>query len=129
MSPFLFLLVAKGLSRLIMEARRDAVIKGIRVVALVYISHLLFVDDIQLFGQGSPREIREYRTLLDTYCGATCMEVVTTQIVFNDKSLNPQGTTQGATIRTVTNVTLITYPLHFRLPLLRLKGGIPRRIY
>jgi hypothetical protein len=44
------------------------------------------------------------------------------QIVLNDKIPNPQGTTQGATVRMVTTVTSVTYPLHFRLALLRLKG-------
>jgi hypothetical protein len=47
---------------------------------------------------------------------------VTTQIVLNDKIPNPQGTTQGKTVRMVTIFTSITYPLHFRPTLLRLKG-------
>lgn len=53
---------------------------------------------------------------------------VTAQIVLDDKIPNPQGTTQGATVRTITTVTSITYPLHFRLAFLWLKGGIASRI-
>jgi hypothetical protein len=54
--------------------------------------------------------------------------LVIAQIVLNDKIPNPQDTTQGAIVRMVTIFTLVTYPLHFRLTLLRLKGEISNRI-
>jgi hypothetical protein len=53
---------------------------------------------------------------------------VTSKIILNDKIPNPQGTTQGTTIRILAIVTSTTYPLHFMLALLWLKGGIPNRI-
>jgi hypothetical protein len=50
------------------------------------------------------------------------MDHVTAQIVLNYKIPNPQGTTQWEIVRMVTIVTSVTYPLHFLLALLRLKG-------
>jgi hypothetical protein len=67
--------VAEGLSRSIAEAKTEGSIKRIRVADSVFITQLLFVDDILLFGQGSLRELKKYKELLDTYCGAIGMEV------------------------------------------------------
>ena len=75
MSPFLFLLVAKVISMLIIEAKREGAIKGIRVLATLFISHIFFVHDIFLFGQVSLRELNNFKLLLDTYCGTKGMEV------------------------------------------------------
>jgi hypothetical protein len=50
MSPFLFLLIAEGLGRLIFEARDVSSIRRINVTGMIMISHLLFIDDILLFG-------------------------------------------------------------------------------
>ena len=47
LSPFIFLLVAEGLSMLIKDAKRKGDLKGIRISKSFYISHLLFVDDIR----------------------------------------------------------------------------------
>ena len=75
MSPFLFLLVAKGLNRLIIEVKREWTIKDIRVIGSIGISHLPFIDDILLFGQGSLKEMKHYKILVDAYYGATSIEV------------------------------------------------------
>jgi hypothetical protein len=56
------------------------------------------------------------------------MSLVTVQIVPNEKISNPQGTTQWEIVSTITIVTLITYHLHVRSNLLRVKGRIPSRI-
>jgi hypothetical protein len=48
LSPYLFLLVAEGLSRAIQEAKRNKVIKGIRIGGEEHLTHLLFVDDVLL---------------------------------------------------------------------------------
>jgi len=39
------------------------------------LSHLLFVDDILLFGEGSVREWRYFKGIIYTLCLATGMEV------------------------------------------------------
>ena len=56
MSPLLFLLIAEGFSRMIKELAEHGDIVGIEVAARIFITHLLFVDDILLFGGGSPGE-------------------------------------------------------------------------
>eukprot|EP00253_Pinus_taeda_P011302 PITA_11302 len=73
LSPLLFLLVAEGLSRLIHNARRSNKIKGIEVAINLYISHLLFVDDILIFSNGSHNELKELRDIFDLFMKATGM--------------------------------------------------------
>ena len=46
LSPLLFLLVAEGLSRALLDAKRRGHLEGLRVVPNLNITHLLFVDDI-----------------------------------------------------------------------------------
>eukprot|EP00253_Pinus_taeda_P016222 PITA_16222 len=75
LSPLLFLLVAEGLSRLILEARRIGLIKGLEVAVNLFISHLLFVDDILLFTNGSLNELKELKNILDLFMKATGMQI------------------------------------------------------
>jgi hypothetical protein len=51
-SSFIFLLVADGLSRLIHQARSKSIIKGMKITQEEILTHLLFVDDIIIFGVG-----------------------------------------------------------------------------
>jgi hypothetical protein len=51
--PFLFLIVAEGLSKLIQEARSQGLLKGMKITEFEFISHFLFVDDVMLFGAGN----------------------------------------------------------------------------
>lgn len=49
LSPFLFLLVVEG-SRLFLDAaKRTKFLKGLQISQVLYITHLLFVDDILMF--------------------------------------------------------------------------------
>ena len=49
LSPLLFLLVIEGLSRLISTTKVEGKIKGIKFSPTLFITHLLFVDDVILF--------------------------------------------------------------------------------
>lgn len=49
LSPYLFLLVIEGLSRLIDDKKNTKLIKGIRVSASLFVSCMLFVDDVLIF--------------------------------------------------------------------------------
>jgi hypothetical protein len=73
--PLPFFLVANGLSLLIKDARRRGVLKGVKVSNFVNITHLLFFDDVLLFGDGTSQELRSLRTILDLYCKAMGMEL------------------------------------------------------
>ena len=53
LSPLLFLLVIEGIDLLIKDAQRKGKIKGIKVSSLLAVSHLLFVNDVVLFGIGT----------------------------------------------------------------------------
>eukprot|EP00253_Pinus_taeda_P002811 PITA_02811 len=77
LSPLLFLLVAEGLSRLIHKARRTKKVKGIEVAINLFITHLLFVDDILIFTNGSPDELKELKCIFDLFLKATGMQINT----------------------------------------------------
>eukprot|EP00253_Pinus_taeda_P030057 PITA_30057 len=75
LSPLLFLLVAEGLSQLIHKARREGKIKGIEVATNLFISHLLFVDDILIFTNSEQIEIKELKNILELLLKATGMQI------------------------------------------------------
>jgi hypothetical protein len=74
LSPLLFSLVER-LWELNVEAMREGAIKRIGVVRSTFISHLLFVDDVWWFAQGSLKEISHFKSIMDSFYGATRMEV------------------------------------------------------
>ena len=49
-SPLLFLLIIEGVSRIILNAKEEGEIKGVKVSVVVSITHLLFVLDVLIFG-------------------------------------------------------------------------------
>ena len=53
LSPFLFLIIEDALSRIIQHAKREGSFKGIRINNTVELSHILFVDDVVMLGEGS----------------------------------------------------------------------------
>ena len=75
LSPLLFILVIEGLSLLIEEAKRQGKIKGIKISARLSLTHLLFVDDVILFGFGSLEEWRAFKNILDIFCEASGMSI------------------------------------------------------
>jgi len=75
LSPLLFLLVAEGLSQLIQKAKREGKVRGIEVAVNLFISHLLFVDDILVFTNGESNEIKELKNILDLFLKATGMQI------------------------------------------------------
>eukprot|EP00253_Pinus_taeda_P031126 PITA_31126 len=75
LSPLLFLLVVEGLSRLIHKARRTDKTKGIEVAINLYIKHLLFIDDILIFSNGSYNELKEFKNIFDLFMKATGMQI------------------------------------------------------
>eukprot|EP00253_Pinus_taeda_P025314 PITA_25314 len=73
LSPLLFLLVAEGLSQLIQKAKREGKVKGLEVAINMFISHLLFVDDILIFSSGNSNEIKELKNIFDLFMKAIGM--------------------------------------------------------
>lgn len=74
MLPLLFIIVPKGLSRLIGVMKRGGTLRGVKMGRYIFLVHLLLVDDVLLFGAGSIRE-GEVLKALDLYSKATGMEI------------------------------------------------------
>jgi len=67
LSPFFVLLIVEGLSMSIKCAKKRGDGKRIKFLDSIVISHLLFVDDIMIFGQGSSKERKNTTKILDIY--------------------------------------------------------------
>ena len=75
LSPYLFLLIIEGLSLLIAQAKTDRKIIGLKVMGSIYLTHILFVDDVILFDDGSLLEWLHYKSLINLFCRASGMTV------------------------------------------------------
>ena len=75
LSPLLFILIIESLNRIILDAQQKGHIKGFQYSPNMSVTHLLFVDDVILFGIGSVSEWRAYKEALDLFCLATGMFV------------------------------------------------------
>ena len=75
LSPLLFILVIEGLSLLIEDARRNGLIRGIKISENLSITHLLFVDDVILFGVGTFEDWYTFQIILDKFCDASGMKI------------------------------------------------------
>lgn len=75
LSPLLFLLVAKGLSQLVLKAKREGTVRGLEVAVNMFISHLLFVYDILLFSSGNISEMKELKRILELFMKAIVMQM------------------------------------------------------
>eukprot|EP00253_Pinus_taeda_P028145 PITA_28145 len=88
LSPLLFLLVAEGLSQLIHKSKREGKINGIEAAVKLFISHLLFVDDILIFTNGSPNELKELKIILELFLKATGMQINSRKSQIIEEGLN-----------------------------------------
>jgi cyanate lyase len=70
----IFLAVAEGLSRAILEAKRTRGLSWVKLGRNFSSSHL-FVDDVLLFSDGSSRDARKLNEILELYSKATSMEI------------------------------------------------------
>jgi hypothetical protein len=68
-------LVLEGLNKLIDEAKKNGLFRGIQAIESIEVTHVLFVDDISLFGRGNLREQSYLKSILDLFCKATRLEI------------------------------------------------------
>jgi hypothetical protein len=61
LSPFIFLLIAYGLSRLIKQAQSRGIIKGLKITHAEILIHLLFVDDVIIFCVGLVQDFKSWK--------------------------------------------------------------------
>ena len=67
LSPLLFILIIESLSRIILDAQQKGHIKGFQYSPNMSVTHLLFVDDVILFGIGTVSEWGSYKEGLDLF--------------------------------------------------------------
>eukprot|EP00253_Pinus_taeda_P003713 PITA_03713 len=84
LSPFLFVIMAKGLGRSIKAAISAGNLKGISIHQAPTSSHQQFVDDNMIFGHSSVQEARSLNSILDTFSKASgaLINKVKSQIFF-----------------------------------------------
>ena len=75
LSPLLFILVIEGLSFLINDAQNNGKIRGIKISSQLSLTHLIFVDDVIMFGTGTFEEWVAFKVILDTCCAASGMHI------------------------------------------------------
>eukprot|EP00253_Pinus_taeda_P025596 PITA_25596 len=76
LSPFLFVILMEGLSRIISKKRDDGVIKGLQPIrTLPATTHQQFVDDTMLHGIPTVKEAMAFRHILDLFSKASGMEI------------------------------------------------------
>ena len=76
LSPLLFLLVVEGLSRAIQKQVREKKIEGVFVDKGIRITHLMFVDDVIIFGSGNITEWEVFKEVLDLFFQVTGMAFI-----------------------------------------------------
>ena len=75
LSPILFLLVIEGLSRLLTDARISGRIKGVLFNSALALTHILFVDDVIIYGMGDVEDWTEINRILKLFCCASGMQL------------------------------------------------------
>ena len=53
LSPFLFLLISEALKKLLHREKEVKLIKGFKIANQIELTHVLFVDDVLMFGMGT----------------------------------------------------------------------------
>ena len=93
LSPYLFLLCAKGLSALFWKAKRDSLIRGISISqGGPRISHLFFADDSIVFCKAINANCAELQQLLSVYANVSGQVVNTQKTVIFFFSYNTSQT-------------------------------------
>ena len=72
----------EGLSRLIGKDKREGIIDGIKFNSFHYITHLLFMDGVLLFGSGLDEDWISFQGIIRLFCDASGMEVRAQKSVF-----------------------------------------------
>jgi hypothetical protein len=82
LSPLLFILILEGLSILLKNSQADGHLKGIKVVGLTHILHILFVDDVLILSTANLAEWTIIHSILTTFCVVSGLEINVHKSVF-----------------------------------------------
>ena len=89
LSPYLFLLCAKGFTSLLQKAELEGHIHGVSICRrATKISHLMFADDSLLFCQASKKETQEALEILKLYAEASgqCINMEKSLVYFSSNT-------------------------------------------
>ena len=94
LSPLLFVLVMEGLSVLIKNAKDRGELQGLQINDILHLTHLLFVDNVLIFLNGTRHDSVHFDLLLKHFCRATGMAPNSTKstIILTGYSGLEQGT-------------------------------------
>jgi hypothetical protein len=67
LSPFLFLIIVEGLSKLLKEASDNHSFKGVCIGPTCNITRFLFVDDIMILCEGTRRIVEKFKNILELF--------------------------------------------------------------
>jgi hypothetical protein len=67
--------VARGISKALLEVKRIEDFMGIKVGNSLFLTQLLFLDDMILFSYGSFMDTLKLREILEVYCMAIGMQI------------------------------------------------------
>ena len=76
LSPFLFVILMEGLSRIIRKAKEDSLTQGLQPLpSCSMTTHQQFVDDTMLYGMPSVKESLGFKSILNCFSLASGMEL------------------------------------------------------
>jgi hypothetical protein len=104
LSPFLFILGVEVFSMLMFKEEKNGCLKGLRIARnCPPIHHLIFADDLLIFGEAFVSVAANIKTYLDKYC--KCF----------GQSINASKSSIRFS-RNTNSTTLITFPISFPIP-------------
>jgi hypothetical protein len=68
-------LVEEGLNKFLIHSRPIGGLKGTKMGRKIVLSHMIFVDHVQLFMNGSITDVNKYKEILGIYMKATGMQI------------------------------------------------------
>ena len=94
LSPLLFVLVMEVLSVLIKNAKARGTLQGLQIKDILHLTHILFVDDVLIFLNGSRQDVVQFDLQLKCFCRAIGMapNALKSTIIMTSFSGLEQGT-------------------------------------
>ena len=107
LSPFLFLLAVESLSRSLRNAREEKRIKGEIIDNHIERTHVLFVDDVLMFGEGTLGNMENLVKVLDNYQSTRGMEINLENLKLSHNKVQEEILTQAKEIIPVSAAPLL----------------------